>query len=89
MWEFNNIITIITISDNETKIQVSILLATAQKFVQTSMALTISNQNFNGDTKTTQQILCMRNIDNCTKNYTKLIKVSQLISGYNNRCGYN
>ena len=38
--KFNNIM---TISDNETKIQVSILLA--------SITLTSSNQNFNGDTK--------------------------------------
>ena len=45
---------------------------TALKFIQTSMTLT-SNQNFNGDTK--NNFMC-ENIDNCTKNYTKLIMVS-------------
>ena len=83
MWEFN-----ITISDIETN-KSSFYLITAQKFVQTSMTLTNSNQNFNGDTKNKTNS-CIRNIDNRTKNYTKLIKVIiQLISDYNNRCGCN
>ena len=78
MWEFNT-----NISDNETKnSSFDFYLTAAQNFVQTSMTLTTSSQHLYGDTS-----LCMRNIDNCTKNYTKVIKESQLISGYNNRCG--